>query len=434
MLPVRQNATAREDLKENGARGKPAQRAGANRRPVLGNVTNQVRRQPQRVAKEKHTVVHGGPKPSVGQENEVPRNFNGKKAAAQAFTIFQDVPAPLQEVDENIVLDLELEDEPMLDQENIPMPEPQQLHQAVVGLNINDNLVHPHAPLAPVRLENRFSETPMLEDGQIVEKPDEHGLDPYFSDIYDYMRSIECKFRPASDYMNRQIDVSTSMRNILVDWLVEVGEEYKLHRETLFLAVSYIDRFLSVVGVHRPKLQLVGTACMLIAAKYEEIYPPDVAEFVYITDDTYTRNQVIKMESVILKLLEFRLAVPTVTWFCERFLEVIQPSDRCRNLAHFLTELSLIEIEDYLEFPPSEIAASAIVLARSTVGEGLPWPACAKNTSHYSLNDLEPCVSLLFKHYSRKDNLAQQAVVEKYKQEKFGSVSLIEPPDVLAIY
>ena len=53
--------------------------------------------------------------------------------------------------------DLELEDEPMLDQENIPLPEPQQLHHAVVGLNIDDRVVHPHIPLAPIRLENRLS-------------------------------------------------------------------------------------------------------------------------------------------------------------------------------------------------------------------------------------------------------------------------------------
>ncbi|RUS70051.1 hypothetical protein EGW08_022186 [Elysia chlorotica] len=435
MLPIRQNAASREDIKENGPRGKPSQRHGANRRPVLGNVTNQVRRQPQRVAKEKHSIVHAGPsRQGIDQENDVPgRNVN--KKALGGFAIFED--APLREIAPPVLESYEeFEDEPMLDQENMPLPEPQQLHHAVVGLKIEDRVV-PHFPLAPVRLENRFSDAPMLEDGHhevTVGKPDEHGLDPYFSDIYDYMRSIECVNRPAFDYMNRQTDVSTSMRNILVDWLVEVGEEYKLHRETLFLAVSYIDRFLGLVGVHRPKLQLVGTACMFIAAKYEEIYPPDVSEFVYITDDTYSRSQVIKMESVILKLLEFRLAVPTVTWFCERFLEVIQPSDRCKHLAHFLTELTLVEIEDYLLFRPSEIAASAIVLARSTVGEGTPWPVCAKVTSHYSLHDLEPCVRLMFRHYSRKDTLPQQAVVEKYKQEKFGSVSLLEPPSVLAIY
>ena len=53
---------------------------------------------------------------------------------------------------------------------------------------------------------------------------------------------------------------------ILIDWLVEVCEEYKIHNETLFLAVSFIDRFLSHMSVLRGKLQLVGTAAMFIAA------------------------------------------------------------------------------------------------------------------------------------------------------------------------
>ena len=73
------------------------------------------------------------------------------------------------------------------------------------------------------------------------------------------------------NYMTKQPDITFAMRSILVDWLVEVGEEYKLHSETLFLAVNYIDRFLSKMSVKRDKLQLVGAACMFIAAKYEEI-------------------------------------------------------------------------------------------------------------------------------------------------------------------
>ena len=77
------------------------------------------------------------------------------------------------------------------------------------------------------------------------------------------------------------------MRGILIDWLVEVAEEYRLEAETLYLAVNYIDRFLSQVPVNRSKLQLVGVTCMLVAAKYEEIHPPAVDEFVYISDNTY---------------------------------------------------------------------------------------------------------------------------------------------------
>ena len=67
-------------------------------------------------------------------------------------------------------------------------------------------------------------------------------------------------------YMIKQPDITYPMRSILVDWLVEVGEEYKLNQETIYLAVNYIDRFLSYMSVQRAKLQLVGTACMFIAA------------------------------------------------------------------------------------------------------------------------------------------------------------------------
>jgi len=66
--------------------------------------------------------------------------------------------------------------------------------------------------------------------------------------------------------MRRQPDVTYSMRAILVDWLVEVAQEYKLQNETLYLAVSFIDRFLSLMSVVRAKLQLLGTAAMFVAS------------------------------------------------------------------------------------------------------------------------------------------------------------------------
>jgi cyclin A len=56
------------------------------------------------------------------------------------------------------------------------------------------------------------------------------------------------------------------MRAVLIDWLVEVTEEYKMQTETLYLAVNFIDRFLSYMSVVRAKLQLVGTAAMFIAS------------------------------------------------------------------------------------------------------------------------------------------------------------------------
>lgn len=74
------------------------------------------------------------------------------------------------------------------------------------------------------------------------------------------------------------LQMNAKMRAILVDWLVEVAEEYKLCADTLYLTINFIDRFLSVHIVQRSHLQLVGVACMWVAAKYEEVHPPNVAD------------------------------------------------------------------------------------------------------------------------------------------------------------
>jgi len=109
--------------------------------------------------------------------------------------------------------------------------------------------------------------------------------------------------------MKKQPDISSNMRSILMEWLVEVADEYKLQSQTLYLGASYVDRFLSCMSVTRSKLQLLGTAALYLAAKLEEIYPPELKDFVYITDDTYSKRQV---RHFIVK--EKRLTVLLFRW------------------------------------------------------------------------------------------------------------------------
>ena len=97
------------------------------------------------------------------------------------------------------------------------------------------------------------------------------------------------------------------MRAILVDWLVDVHAKFKLLTETLFLTVNIIDRYLSLKQITRARLQLVGVASLLITTKYEEIYPPNLNDFVYITDNAYTKEEILEMESDILCVLDFNL-------------------------------------------------------------------------------------------------------------------------------
>ena len=78
---------------------------------------------------------------------------------------------------------------------------------------------------------------------------------------------MEAKRRPLANFIEKvQTDVTANMRGILVDWLVEVAEEYKLVSDTLYLTISYIDRFLSSNALNKQKLQLLGVSAMLIAS------------------------------------------------------------------------------------------------------------------------------------------------------------------------
>lgn len=251
----------------------------------------------------------------------------------------------------------------------------------------------------------------------------------YFQDIYRYLKESELKHMPKWNYMTKQTDINHNMRSILVDWLVEVGEEYKLQTETLFLAVSYIDRFLSYMAVQRSKLQLVGTACMFIAAKYEEIYPPDVSEFVYITDDTYNKRQVLRMEHLVLKVLEFDLSVPTAHLFVSKMCQMIPTEDKVRSLALYLSEMSLVDGENFLRFPPSQVGGAAVALSRHTLGLEA-WPELLATQAGYQVEDLKECLVALHVLFSQAETAPQQAVRDKYRATKYHCVSELSPPSL----
>jgi cyclin B len=89
--------------------------------------------------------------------------------------------------------------------------------------------------------------------------------------MYQHFREKEYATSVRPVYMESQPHINERMRSILVDWLVEVHLKFKLVPETLYLTVNLIDRYLERMEVSRPKLQLVGVSCLLIASKYEEM-------------------------------------------------------------------------------------------------------------------------------------------------------------------
>ncbi|KAF2947465.1 hypothetical protein DAI22_02g370548 [Oryza sativa Japonica Group] len=68
---------------------------------------------------------------------------------------------------------------------------------------------------------------------------------------------------------------------------------------------------LSMQQVQRRELQLVAVSAMLIDCKYEEIWAPEVNDFIFISDSAYTREQILAMEKGILNKLQWNLTIPT---------------------------------------------------------------------------------------------------------------------------
>ncbi|TVU07617.1 hypothetical protein EJB05_40981 [Eragrostis curvula] len=257
----------------------------------------------------------------------------------------------------------------------------------------------------------------------------------YVVEIYSNLMASELMRRPSANYMDTiQRDITKGMRAILIDWLVEVSEEYKLVPDTLYLTVYLIDRFLSRNYMERQRLQLLGITSMLVASKYEEICAPRVEEFCFITDNTYTKAEVLKMECQVLNDLGFHLSVPTTKTFLRRFLRAAQasrkPSFALGFLANYLAELTLT---DYgcLRFLPSVVAASAVFLARWTLDQSdLPWNRMLEHYTFYKSADIRTCVYALRELQHNTSNCPLSAIREKYKQQKFECVANLTSPEL----
>ncbi|CAJ1974262.1 unnamed protein product [Sphenostylis stenocarpa] len=274
-----------------------------------------------------------------------------------------------------------------------------------------------------------------LEKGEKFVNVDNNYADPQFCasfacDIYKHLRASEAKKRPSTDFMEKiQKDINPSMRAILIDWLVEVAEEYRLVPDTLYLTVNYIDRYLSGNVMNRQRLQLLGVASMMIASKYEEICAPQVEEFCYITDNTYFKEEVLQMESAVLNFLKFEMTAPTVKCFLRRFVRAAQgvdeedPSLQLECLTNYIAELSLLEY-NMLCYAPSLVAASAIFLAKFILRSSTkPWNSTLQHYTLYQPSDLCVCVKDLHRLCVNSPNSSLPAIREKYSQHKYKHVA-----------
>ncbi|KAL3161613.1 hypothetical protein ABBQ32_010471 [Trebouxia sp. C0010 RCD-2024] len=232
------------------------------------------------------------------------------------------------------------------------------------------------------------------------DKSDPLAASDYVGDIISYYRRIEPLYRVAPDYMSRQVDINDKMRAILVDWLVEVHAKFK-----------------------------VGVTAMLIASKYEEIWAPEVRDFVYISDKAYTREQILSMEKVMLNTLRFNLTVPTPFNFLSRFLKAagVNGNKEISTYATYLVELSLPEYA-MLRYSHSMTAAAAVYVANKAFKQSQAYPYALRKHSGFDEISIRPCAQALAVLNKKAEKASLVAVYKKYSTDKYHAVSKVVKP------
>lgn len=257
------------------------------------------------------------------------------------------------------------------------------------------------------------------------------------SDVARYLFEAELVQHQERLYMDRQSEITDRMRKIVVDWLLDVLIEFKLHPETFFLAVDILDRYLFFYSIPRGKLQLVGITSFLIAAKHEEVWPPSVNECVAVTANTYTSKEVVSMEYDIVTALRFKFSVPTTFSIACCFLQQFNASQSTRE-ATFLFLESAAHCYPLLRFLPSRIAAAAFLLGTKldysnnnerNVSTPKLWQGEFFRVScGFLLEEVHPVAEQLL-HFTKRlcsGSSRLQALHRKYSGKEFNAVTTLQ--------
>ncbi|XP_041753916.2 G2/mitotic-specific cyclin-B1 isoform X1 [Coregonus clupeaformis] len=371
--------------------GKPVTSYGLRSRVPLGNAANKLNNNAKGIKTNKQTGVHVKPAQRKQSATERVRVVISKEDKENTGAGNCDLAKPI-----------------------LAAPEEPQSHEATRNEGLNVPQAFSHALLN-------------IPDVDSADAGDSSLCSDYVKDIYAHLRNLEVAMAIKPCYL-QGCDVTGSMRSILVDWLVQVQSQFRLHQETLYMTVGIIDRFLQDNPVPKKSLQLVGVTAMLIASKYEEISPPVVEDFAHTTDFTYSCAEIRLMEMTILKALNYELGRPPPVHFLRRAAKVGKLQPVGYGLAKYLLELTLLDYAS-VHYPPSLTAAAAVALSFRIFQDsaGYEWTPALQHYTGYTELSLLPVMQCIAKMLERLSDgsMKQLSIKQKYENLKLLRVSCL---------
>ena len=236
---------------------------------------------------------------------------------------------------------------------------------------------------------------------------------------------------PDHTYMGRQSEINEKMRSILVDWLIDVHFKFGFTDETLFMTVSIIDRYLSVEQITRTNFQLLGITALMIACKHEEIDLPKIDDFIYITDNAYVKNEVIKMEEDVLSKLNFAFLYPSPIKFFEYLSFHFNFEKKHHMMGIYLMETFLLDVKN-AKYKPSIIScACAYIVMKFFKMKNYQESYNKKffnldeKNAKYSEHNIKECAKDICLYVDNINKTNYKACVKKYSKPEQEKVAII---------
>ena len=250
---------------------------------------------------------------------------------------------------------------------------------------------------------------------------------------YNLLKEEEKEIKPMPDhnYMSRQNEINEKMRSILVDWIIEVHFKFGFTDETLFMTVSIIDRYLSIAQISRTNFQLLGITALMIACKHEEIDLPKINDFIYITDNAYVKEEVIKMEEMVLSKLNFSFLYPSPIKFFEYLSLHFHFEKKHHMMGKYLMESFLLDVKN-MKYKPSIISCACTYIVMKFFkmpnyhdSYNKKFYVLDETVERYSEHNIKECAKDICLLVDNINKTNYQACSKKYSKPEQEKVSII---------
>jgi hypothetical protein len=187
-------------------------------------------------------------------------------------------------------------------------------------------------------------------------------------DYFFYHLQRQCIYKLSSEYLHKY---SERYKNIvmptILSWAYDIRDEYDMSYNAFQLCVHIYHRFLMLREeiVDETRHQLTICACLLIAGKVEDIYPPRCGKFVYISDNCFTGKELVRMERNILNTIGFSTYLPTPIHFydycCTLVFEEMEDLFERYEKFIFLTTVFMLNLK-YIDYTPLTVCLAVLYM------------------------------------------------------------------------